>query len=269
MIRSDVHMHSSYSADSDTSMEMMIKGSIQKELEFICFTDHQDKNCFLDDMEYTFDTGKYREDITWLKEKYKDSIEICFGTEMGLMPEEPEFCQQYPKQWDFDFVIGSVHFIDYKDPYYPVFFDDYPSDYDAYRHFLEVTLENVKNYDDFDTLGHLDYVIRYGKEREKAYLEHEFYEITDEILRILISRGQGLEVNSAGLKYGLPFAHPHERVLKRYRELGGEILTIGSDAHRPEHIAYDFPIVERQLGDIGFRYYTRYRNRKPEFIKIE
>ena len=62
----------------------------------------------------------------------------------------------------------------------------------------------------------------------------------DEILKQLIEKGKGLEVNAAGLKYGLPFAHPHPDVLRRYRELGGEIVTIGADAHKPEHIAYEF-----------------------------
>lgn len=269
MIRSDIHMHSAYSADSDTPMEDMVKGAIQKGLEFICFTDHQDKNCYLDDMEYAFDTARYKNEVENLKERYKNEIEIRFGVELGLMPEEEKYCMAYPKEWEFDFVIGSVHFINYKDPYYPEFFEMYASDYDVYRHYFELTLENIKKYDDFDVLGHLDYIVRYGKNRERAYLENDFREVTDEILRILISRGQGLEVNSAGLKYGLPFAHPHDRILKRYLELGGEVLTIGADAHKPEHIAYDFDIIEKHLKNIGFRYYTRFRNRTPEFLKLE
>ena len=77
----------------------------------------------------------------------------------------------------------------------------------------------------------MDYVVRYGKSREKEYSYTDYADIIDEILKLLIEKEKGLEVNSAGLKYGLPFAHPHPDVLKRYRELGGEIITIG-----PMHI---------------------------------
>ena len=82
---------------------------------------------------------------------------------------------------------------------------------------------------------------------------------------IWIEHGKGIELNTAGLKYGLPYAHPHRDVLKRYRELGGEILTIGSDAHKPEHVAYDFQKVPELLESCGFRYYTEFIGRKPVF----
>lgn len=268
MIQSDSHMHCDFSADSDSSMSEMVEGAIGKGLKSICFTDHQDKNCYLEDMEYYFDTREYLKEISGVREKYGSSIEIRAGAELGLLMEEEAFCRAYPKSWDFDFVIGSIHFIDGKDPYYPDYFDDYSSDYDAYRRFFDVTLENVRRYDDFDSLGHLDFIVRYGKEREKSYLKEDFREVTDEILKVLVEKGKGLEVNTAGWKYGLPFAHPHEKILKRYRELGGEILTVGADAHKPEHIAYDFSRACEYLKNAGFNYYAVYRGRKPEFYKL-
>ena len=87
---------------------------------------------------------------------------------------------------------------------------------------------------------------------------------TDNIMKKLIDKGLALEVNSAGLKYGLGFAHPKLELLKRYRELGGELITIGSDAHRAEHLAYDFDKVRELLIDLGYKYYFIYNNRKPE-----
>ena len=87
-------------------------------------------------------------------------------------------------------------------------------------------------------------------------------------LKVLISKNIGLELNTAGLKYGLSFAHPQVEVLKRYRELGGEIITVGSDGHKPEHLAYDFHKVPDILEEAGFSYYTIFKNRKPEFIKL-
>ena len=87
-------------------------------------------------------------------------------------------------------------------------------------------------------------------------------------MKHLIEHGKGLELNTAGWKYGLPFAHPHQDVLKRYKELGGEIITIGSDGHRPEHVAYDFHKVKDYLEACGFKYYTEFRQRKPYFCAL-
>lgn len=72
----------------------------------------------------------------------------------------------------------------------------------------------------------------------------------------------------SGLKYGLPFAHPHADVLKRYRELGGEIITVGADGHRPEHIAYDFHKAQGILEECGFKYYAEFKERRPIFFKV-
>ena len=133
---------------------------------------------------------------------------------------------------------------------------------------METTLENVKVMDCFQSLGHLDYIVRYGKMREKTYSCEEYTDVIDEILKQLIEKGKGLEINAAGLKYGLPFAHPHPDVLRRYRELGGEIVTIGADAHKPEHIAYDFGKVEELLKACGFKYYTEFFEQKPVFKQL-
>ena len=89
-----------------------------------------------------------------------------------------------------------------------------------------------------------------------------------QILKYLIEHGKGIELNTAGLKYGLPYAHPHTDVLKRYRELGGEIITVGADAHKPEHVAYDFHKVPEILKSCGFRYYTEFVQRKTLFKKL-
>ena len=85
----------------------------------------------------------------------------------------------------------------------------------------------------------------------------------------MIENGKGIELNTAGYKYGLGFCHPHPEIIKRYRQLGGEIITIGSDGHRPEHIAYDFNKVEKVLKDSGFQWYTKFKNRKPVFYDLK
>jgi histidinol-phosphatase (PHP family) len=121
---------------------------------------------------------------------------------------------------------------------------------------------------EYDSLGHIDYIVRYGNDKEQTYSYSKNADYIDEILKHLIANGKGLEVNAAGWKSGLSFAHPHQDVLKRYKELGGEIITIGSDAHKPEHVAYDFHKIKDYLEFCGFKYYTEFRQRKPHFCAI-
>ena len=178
-----------------------------------------------------------------------------------------EFYQKLTQQCPFDFVIGSVHLVDGKDPYYREGFAEL-SDRELYRKGFENTLENLQHVTAFDVLGHLDYVVRYGTYKEKEYSQTEFADIIDEILKRVIELGKGIELNTAGWKYGLPFCNPHPDILKRYRELGGEIITIGADGHKPEHIAYDFGKVNDVLKACGFKYYTEFEERKPIFKQL-
>ena len=133
---------------------------------------------------------------------------------------------------------------------------------------FEETLKNAKSNVDFDVYGHLDYVVRYGPNKNKYYSYEKFADIIDEILRTLISRGKGIELNTAGFKYGLGHAHPTMDTLKRYKELGGEIITIGSDGHAPEQIAWEFEKAPAILKEAGFDYFTIYQARQPKFIKL-
>lgn len=270
-MRADVHMHSNFSHDSDSSPEEMIQGAVRKGLEMICFTDHYDKDNLFWGPEDIFDPEEYFRVLEPLREAYRNQIDVRIGVEIGLLPELVDYYEKFVNQYPFDFVIGSVHSIRKTDLAYALTYGNaFPdmTDREIYRATLEETLVDVRGQDAFDVLGHLDYVVRYGKEREKEYSYREFADVIDEILRTLIRKGKGLELNMAGLKYGLPFAHPHTDVLKRYRELGGEIITVGADGHKPEHIAYDFYKVSDILKSCGFIYYAEYAQRQPVFRKL-
>lgn len=266
-VRADVHMHSSFSHDSQTGPEEMIQAALEKGLEVVCFTDHFDK----DDMEWgeesIFDPEEYFRILAPLQKKYQGKIDVRIGVELGLRPYLGDYYREFVSAHPFDFVIGSVHCVGGFDPATGKLFEG-RTDEEAYRAAFAETLEDIRAFQDFDVLGHLDYVIRYGKTREKEYSYRKFSREIDGILKFLIENGKGLELNTAGLKYGLPFAHPHPEVLKRYRELGGEIITVGADAHCPEHIAYDFDVVTGLLEECGFRYYAEFKNRKPEFYRL-
>ena len=277
MIQADMHMHTWFSTDSEACPRDMADEAVRKGLKTICFTDHFDK----DDLEWgeegIFDVDAYFVEMQKLQEEYAGKLNIRIGIELGLRTYLKDYYEELTKKYPFDFVIGSVHNVPYKkdaegnilytDPAAEKLFTD-RTDKEAYRLMMETTLENVRTSDCFQTLGHLDYGVRYGKSREKEYSYTDYADIIDEILKLLIEKEKGLEVNSAGLKYGLPFAHPHPDVLKHYRELGGEIITIGADAHKPEHIAYDFAKAEEILKSCGFKYYTEFFEQKPVFKQL-
>lgn len=277
MIQADMHMHTWFSTDSEACPRDMADEAVRKGLKTICFTDHFDK----DDLEWgeegIFDVDAYFVEMQKLQEEYAGKLNIRIGIELGLRTYLKDYYEELTKKYPFDFVIGSVHNVPYKkdaegnilytDPAAEKLFTD-RTDKEAYCLMMETTLENVRTSDCFQTLGHLDYVVRYGKSREKEYSYTDYADIIDEILKLLIEKEKGLEVNSAGLKYGLPFAHPHPDVLKHYRELGGEIITIGADAHKPEHIAYDFAKAEEILKSCGFKYYTEFFEQKPVFKQL-
>ena len=263
----DFHMHTGFSADTDVAPEAMIEQAIALGLKTICVTDHEDYDFPKEGGTFEVDAKAYLSKMRQLQETYKKQLEILIGVEVGIQPHTGDYNSRFVSKSPFDFVIGSVHAIEGLDPYYGQYFIG-KTDAEAYRRAFEETLVDIKNNPDFDVLGHIDYVIRYGKEKERAYSYHEYADVIDEILKTLIHNGKGLELNTAGWKYGLSFAHPHPDILKRYRELGGEILTVGSDGHRPEHIAYDFHRVNDLLKGCGFKYYTEFRQRKPYFCAL-
>ena len=127
----------------------------------------------------------------------------------------------------------------------------------------------MQTLDCFDSYGHLDYVVRYGPARNLNYSYEAYQDLIDPILKTLIEKGKGLECNTGGLRYGLGHPNPCEDILRRYRQLGGEILTIGSDAHSPEQVGYGFQTASRLLAACGFRYYTVFHRRKPEFLPLD
>lgn len=267
IVTADMHMHSSFSFDCYAEPENMIQAAIEKKMRTIYFTDHFDKDVIESGEECIFNLEKYFSILSSLKEKYYDRIDIRIGVELGLQSYLGEYYKKITEAWPFDFIIGSVHIIESSDPVSGKLFEN-RTDEEAYRIAFLETLEDIRTCQEFDVLGHLDYVIRYGKFKEKEYSYKNFSQEIDEILRFLIEKGKGLEVNTGGVKYGLPFIHPHPEVLKRYRELGGEIVTVGADGHRPEQIANVFDRVPDLLKECGFRYYTEFKNRKPVFVPI-
>lgn len=264
MIYIDSHTHTSFSGDSDTPPQSQIEKAIALGMPAFCITDHQDFDFPPSEDIFTFDTDAYFKKLFQLKDDYKDQIDLRIGVELGLQPDMPTDIASYTRRYPFDFIIGSTHLCRGKDPYYRDFCEDITEE-EAYRSYFEDELKNCSSYDCYDVAGHLDYIVRYGPNKNAFYSYQKYSDLLDEILKVLVSRGNGIECNTSGLKSGLGHPHPTEDILRRYRELGGEILTLGSDAHMPDHLGYAFDRIGNLLKDCGFRYYTTFKDRKPEF----
>lgn len=270
-IRTDYHLHSSFSGDSPAPMEAMIQQAVSLGLSQICFTEHMDMDYIYIHEEdagmFDLNTDSYLCDFIRYREKYADRIQVCFGVELGLQPDTASKNAAYAKAYDFDFIIASSHVCNGKDPYYPDFYEG-RSEEEAYLEYFSSILDNLKVFTDFDVYGHLDYVVRYGPNKDARYSYAQYRDLFDRILKLLIENGKGIEINTGGIKYGLRELNPCTDIIKRYKQLGGEIITIGSDAHTPDKIANGFERAADILAECGFRYYNTFRGRTPEYHKL-
>ncbi|MDD3218070.1 MAG: histidinol-phosphatase HisJ family protein [Lachnospiraceae bacterium] len=262
----DYHTHTQFSLDSEAPIPAMIERAIELGLSHICFTDHMDMD-YPEDEDFTFDTNLYFREMREYQSQYADRIKVLIGVELGLQPHLANTHAAYLKQYPFDYVIGSVHLVNNMDPYFDKAFEG-RTDEEVFRCYFEDTLKNVQAFHEFDSMGHLDYVVRYGRHGSQEYSYEKFKDIIDEILKILVANGKALEVNTAGLRKNLGFPNPHGKIVRRYHELGGEMITIGSDAHKPAQMGYGFHQLKDILGEAGFHQYVRFENRKPVFVDL-
>jgi len=269
MIRSDLHNHTHFSFDSQASMPDMIKAAQEKGLNTLAFTDHHDIDFIYEGLSGELDVVNYIHAIEDFRATLTDDFNLLTGIEFGIEKHLHEPLRQLARRHDFDFIICSTHFAKGKDPYDPTYFDGLSRN-EGYFSIFEDTLFNISHFEDFDALGHLDYVIRYWRrDLNKKYSYADFSDVFDAILSTLIRKDKALEVNTSGYVYKLDQPHPSYEVLKRYKQLGGELLTIGSDAHRPENIAVSFDVVEKHLKNIGFKSYTIFQKRVPTQIGFD
>lgn len=270
-ILADYHLHTSFSGDSESSMESMIEKAISMGMETLCFTEHMDMDFpYLSSEEqgrFELDTDAYRMGFDRCREKYEGKIALNFGVELGVQPHIAEKLKGYTEKYDFDFIIASSHICNKRDPYYPDFYEGRKEE-EAYREYFQSILDNLTTFADFDVYGHLDYVVRYGPEKDKTYSYDRYADILDPILRRLAENGKGIEINTGAIPYGLRELNPCTDIIKRYHALGGEVITIGSDAHAPQRIAEGFDRAADILRNCGYKYYTVFSNRRPRQIKL-
>lgn len=267
MFLADYHTHTSFSSDSKASMTNMIEKAIQLGLKEIAITDHIDFDYPDPEYPFLFDYKDYYEAIKNCQEKYEKKIHIAIGIEFGLQEIVKEQTQAFYNAHNFDFCIGSTHCINGLELYHNYFYEG-KTQKKAYQQYFEDLLNNVKVFDCFQVYGHMDYVNRYGDYNNKNLNYNDFKDIIDEILKLIIKKEKGIEINTSGFRYGLGYAHPKLEILKRYKQLGGEIITIGSDAHTPNDITSHFKEAYELLQAAGFQAITVFRNQKPHWIDL-
>ena len=266
-MRADFHIHTCFSGDSEANVDAVIQSAIAKGIKYMAITDHNDYQ--FENGIFELDVEKYFDFMSKKKLEYKDQINLSVGIECGLEPKYADRINKLLDSYNFDFVIGSSHVINGRDPYYKEYFEN-RSVHDAMVEYLESIIENITVFDNFDVYGHLDYMMRYApvSPEEKRYDYNEYGELFNTILTKLISKNKGIEINTSPLRSGLADTNPNIQVIKRYKELGGQIITIGSDSHKPEDVGTNFDIAIDMLKTAGFGYYNVFSGRKTSEIKF-
>lgn len=265
----DYHTHTHFSTDSEASAREHIETAIALGMPELCFTDHTDFDYPPENGEtlFRFNPFDYFDEIGILKREYASKIKIKIGIELGLNPSIRDRNKALTIQIPFDFVIGSSHIVDGLDPYYPEYWEGITAKEGVEKYFNAI-LTNVKAGNDYDVYGHLDYVRRYIPQKNFLYNEFDYYEITEAIMKTIIENGHGIELNTRGLTYGENFFAPTINLIRRYHHMGGEIITVGSDAHFSENVGYSFKQASDILSEIGFKYITVFNNRKAQFLPL-
>ena len=259
----DYHMHSRVSYDAEFAPAQMALAAKEAGLREICFTDHMDYSQKIPHGEISFSPGEYQD-------AYRDvslpGLTIRHGIELGLTPWNKQEVARDLAALPYDFVIGSIHHVDELDIYFPEFWLD-KTPREAERRYLETMLECVTVHNGFDVLGHLTYVSKSPCNPAPRIIPLDDYrEIVEEILGTLVRKGKGLEINTSGLDRIGDF-FPGREYLRRFRELGGEIVTVGSDAHTLNRVGRQIPEALDVLKEI-FGYVCTFEGRKPVFHRL-
>jgi histidinol-phosphatase (PHP family) len=227
-------------------------------LDGIVFTEHGE--WYPEDEAYGYlDMEAYFEELKAVRASLPRGFSVFAGIELGNPHDFPNLLPAFLATWPFDLVIGSVHWLNTKPGWYAETFK--PGLGPTYRRYFQELITMAEKAD-FDVVGHLDLVRRDSWELFHQVLELAPYrEMIDHALRCVIERGKGIEVNTSALRKGLSSPVPDLEVLRRYRELGGEILVFGSDGHQPEHVGYGFDSARDLALAAGFNRIARFEQR--------
>ncbi len=273
----DYHVHTAFSDDSEYPMEQVARDAIGLGLEELCFTDHVDYGIKVDwdsgeemvwqngQLLANVDYPKYHSAIGELRERYGDRIALKTGLEFGVqvhtIPRFQALFQKYP----LDFVLLSVHQVEDKE-FWTQEFQEGRTQREYNERYYQELLALVNSYEEYSVLAHLDLIVRY--DRQGAYPFERVKPMVAEILRKAIQKGKGIELNTSFHRYGLSGSTPSRAIWELYRDLGGEILTIGSDSHKPEHLGAYLREGQEYLKSLGFKRFCTFEGMRPIFHSL-
>lgn len=277
----DYHVHSAFSFDCKAPVEVQLERAIGAGLDEICFTDHVDYGVRKDWDESgpveerggkpnrNVDYPRYFAALAAMQERYGDRIAIRRGLELGVqrhtIRRTEELCERY--RAELDFTLLSVHQVDDLELCPPKYMEGRPQE-EYNLGYYEELLAVARAFDGYCVLAHLDVIRRYDPAGEYPFGKTR--DVVAEILRTVIQRGKGIELNTASWRLRLEDIQPRREIMRLYRDLGGEILTIGSDAHSVEQVGASFDKARVILRDeLGFRYFCTYEHGKPQFHSLQ
>lgn len=268
MILADQHMHSTFSPDGTSGLSEMARTALDRGLKAITFTEHMDMELPVPPGRWPeLDPGPYRAGFLQTQQEFAGQLDLGWGVEFGMQPHLVERGQAFLARNNFDFVIASCHTSCGRLPTHSSYYEGRSKKEALEEYFTELG-RCLALFDNYDVCGHIDYVVRYCPGGEEGYRPQEYAEFLDPLLRTVIEKGKGIEMNTGAFRYGMTQPNPCAWILKRYRELGGRIITVGSDAHRAQDVASDFERGRQVLLDCGFTEYAVYRNRQPQFLAL-
>ena len=254
----DFHMHTGVSFDSEATPLEMIAAAERMGLKEICFTDHYDFQNDPDGVHHLFCLSDYKAAYDGL---LSNELTIRRGVEFGMTAWNTKELIELTSSYPFDFVIGSVHSVGNSDPYFAAFWEG-KSVEAGFEECLLQTLVCVRAHDDFDVLGHLSYACKSPNLPRRVLLRYRDYaDLCDEIMRVLAEKGKGMEINTSGVDAVGDFL-PDRDFFLRFKELGGEIVTVGSDAHAPSRVG-QYTARAVALAKEIFGYVCTFEGRKP------
>lgn len=262
-ITCDMHTHTGFSDDCCVSMEEMLEGALESGIRTLAVTDHYDPGYPDPEFPFTISFDRYHQALLDATAQYAGRMEILTGLEVGIMEGQFGAADEIINGFPYDIIIGSFHCHRGDDLYTYDFTDvDGPAmleDFYTYMH------ECLSVFDNYDVVGHFSILDRYIG---KLYDYGPFEDVIDEILKIMVHKGKGIEINTSSFKYGTGTWLPRESILRRFRDLGGDILTFGSDAHSPQHYRFHFDEAAELARSLGYRYHCIFRQRKPDFLPL-
>jgi histidinol-phosphatase (PHP family) len=266
VIPQDYHLHTNYSPDSEQTMIQVCERAIERGIAEIAITDHADFIEYEADYEY-YQPKQFFAELDIARARFEGRLTIRAGVEIGEPHRFQERVDQLLDTYPYDFVLGSLHWVGDQLILSNEYFEDRDI-HEAYRAYF-VELREMVSTARFDVVGHIDVGKRYGYDVYGSYDVTPYEEELRDIYRILAQRGKGIEINQGSLRRKVKEPAPNQIALSWYREEGGEILTLGSDAHRPDAIGYCLESAIEQARSAGFTHVTGYYERNPYQLTIK